>query len=191
MSGELKITTPGEYRQKNSFLLKVSDSLTILRRKVDPVELIFSGFLQLPALNAAQKFEEMRAAFNDAKEQDDKDKAAKDFLSGNEKNDILEMLRKFACENVLAPRLVMEPLKPGDDSAICVLELTFVELMTIFNAEPPDVVEAEGPVKTRAQIEEFRRPEPGVAGDAGQPGEEVRKEAELIHISPERDVIYA
>lgn len=186
MPGEdLKPTTPQQYVANSSFVARVSPKLVVRIRRSEPLELIFSGMLSLPMLQAAQNFEDIRDAFQSAETKEDREKNVEKLL-GDDKNELVKFARDYACKMVIEP--VITPELTDDPSHLWVQRLDFMELMAILNAEDPD---QKGQVPDREKVEEFRRTEPESPDNASSAGENLRDEAKLVSGSPQRDFISA
>lgn len=181
MSGKpLKPSHASARKGKNSYLVELNDGLVVRVKKMDPIQMIFEGHLTLPMLRAAQRFEDIQDQLNSS-DQDAKNKAAEEFLAGEEKDSFLKMLREYAVLHVMEPTLTLE--EDGNENHLCVKELQFSELLAIFNSAPTRNEELAG------MAEEFRRAESTADGDAPSAGKELRGETELVAVSPERDTI--
>jgi hypothetical protein len=186
MSGEaLRVTNPRERRAKRTFLFKVSDDLTVRIKKTDPVELIFSGALTMPMLEAAMNFEDIREKIGTGNREAQME-AVGNFLKGEDKAALVKFAREYAMKVVMEP--VLTEHNTGDLDKLWIEELDTLELLAILNAEDPN---ERSSAPTREEAFEFRRTEQAAPGDVSQSGEDVRSETKLMDTNPIRDTISA
>lgn len=187
MTGEdLKPTSARERRQSNSFLARISEKLVVRIRKSDPLDLVFSGMLSMPMLEAAMKYEDVRDKFNTSPNEAGRMEAARELLNAENTQELRKFAQEYACKMVIDPPIIFDKeVAAKNPDALWVGELDFLELMGIFNAD-----EKNSEVRTRQAVEEFRRTEQSSTDNAGRAGEAIRTETQQLDL-PKRDYIGA
>jgi hypothetical protein len=164
-------TSAKALRAKGYWTLEVDPELTVELRRLDMVTLFMTGAIPMPLMASLSRAQEIR-------QKDGMDDATfMSELGEDDKTNMLDLLRRYACLAVKSPPLVL--VDDGNPEHVPVELLTGPQLLTIWQALPPD---AQTPRLTEAQADEFRGPESGQAPAPAVPdGGEVRAETiELV-----------
>ena len=191
MAEQLTPTSAAEFRRGSTFIVKISERLTIELKRPDMLTMVMNDSMPLPLLDAAMNFERHLAELDEQRKQEGQPplseveryaKIPPETLTG-----MLAMLRQYAIIHAVNPRII--PPESRDTDGIPVNMLTPHELLGIFYAVPEGEVKEEPPV-TKDEAIEFRRESADVPSDAGQSSTEVRPTAKLLDL-PKREAISA
>jgi hypothetical protein len=177
-------TSASSYRRKKKpFLVQASPDLTVLVKPVEMAEAFFGNLSPMPATAVRAKFEEMQKRLESGDTQ-----AISAVFSESEDDsefNMLSFLRRYVCAAVVEPKIVMED--DGNPEHIPVTELSRLELLNIWNADP---AEKEPPVMDPERVEEFRGSEPEQDDPAPHARKDVRPETKLVDAG-DREIITA
>ena len=186
MTENNKPTSARDYRSKKKpFVLQVSAALTVLMKPIQMSDAFFQNLIPMPAAGVKEKFDQMEKKLLLAQTEGDASGINQIFDEKEAGIDMLDYMRRYACAAVIDPVIVMED--DGNEDHIPVTELSRLELMKIFNADPSG---KEPPVVLPERLEEFRRSEPDPADSVAHDGEDVREAPKFLDHG-DREVITA
>lgn len=172
-----KIATAKDVRNKRTYFLQVGEFGLFEMKRVDLPTMMWEGIIPTPLLAAVGKLEKMRGKLT-AKPTDPW--AAMDDLSREDRDQIMELMRRAAVAAVLTPKLTHDPEAVSDD-VLDVADLNTTDLIVIWKAV---LGEAGVVVLSPDEAATFRQSKSPVPAEPVHDSDDVQPPAVVVDLPP-------